>query len=146
LTEKTKEMIDEISRFFIGSYDKASKKDWDCCMRFHDDLVEHLRKRYESENECRHLLVPISNEKIDKGFMCINCRKLFDEYDGPKIKLAPWSSEDIIKLTQRQANPTMHEYTCGGNHCSEILIPTKEGWSCPKCDYTQDWCYASDLK
>lgn len=58
-----------------------------------------------------------------------------------KHNKAPWTDEEVIALTLRQQNPTMHEYTC---ECGKILIPTTNGWICSECDYTQDWCHAFD--
>jgi len=56
---------------------------------------------------------------------------------------APWTDEQVENLKKRQANNMMHQYTCvcDGNIA---LIPTKEGWVCPECDYTQKWCHKSD--
>jgi len=34
------------------------------------------------ENSCEHELISIKNEKIDSGFMCVKCSKLYREYVG----------------------------------------------------------------
>lgn len=57
---------------------------------------------------------------------------------------APWTEEQIKNLQKRQNNMLMHPYTCG--NCSDTpLIPTKDGWICKKCDYTQNWAHKSDV-
>ena len=51
--------------------------------------------------------------------------------------MAPWPDEVIEHLDRHQANPKLHPYTC---ECGHSLIPTKDGWECEECSYTQDWC------
>jgi len=58
---------------------------------------------------------------------------------------APFSSEQVHMLEQRQAQVEMHPYTCGALYCRENLVPTRAGWVCPKCDYKQNWCHRSDV-
>lgn len=63
---------------------------------------------------------------------------------------APWSDQEIEALRKHQEDDQRHPYTCGnrgdGKHPFEekyldtgALRPTREGWVCPYCDYTQDW-------
>ena len=54
---------------------------------------------------------------------------------------APWSSEQIEALRVRQADTTLHPYTCT-NGCG-VLTPTCDGWICETCGWKQDWCYVS---
>lgn len=54
---------------------------------------------------------------------------------------APWSEETIEKLKAHQENPMFHPYTCGNNSAHRNLVPTKNGWICLDCDYTQNWCH-----
>ena len=46
--------------------------------------LNELRERREKDCYCE--LIPIKNEKIDGGFMCIHCGKVFGEYCGEQIK------------------------------------------------------------
>ncbi len=60
-----------------------------------------------------------------------------------EILKAPWTSEQIDKLDERQADEMMHPYTCP--RCSHNLEPFKSGWFCEQqCGYHQDWCLLSD--
>lgn len=62
---------------------------------------------------------------------------------------APWSPELVYKLNKRQKDPHVHPYTCGGEGRNDmrihgdgegVLVATINGWICPYCAYTQDWC------
>ncbi len=55
---------------------------------------------------------------------------------------APWTEEQVKELKRYQAAGVVHPYTCGGDSCRDILVPTTDGWTCPSCDYTQDWAHA----
>jgi hypothetical protein len=60
-----------------------------------------------------------------------------------------WTEEQVAYLVQRQADPAMHPYTCGGGGgtCSGIsLTPTVNGWVCENCGRTQDWAHQYDLE
>lgn len=56
----------------------------------------------------------------------------------------PWSDEDIAFLEKWQRDGAWHPYTCGGESCRADLIPTREGWICPRCDYKQSWFWRPD--
>lgn len=60
-----------------------------------------------------------------------------------KILKTPWTPEQVEILYNRQACTLWHEYTCW---CGAVLDPTEQGWVCPDCDYTQDWCHAGDAE
>ena len=32
---------------------------------------------------CRHVIIPVKNEVVDGGYMCIKCGQLMEEYIGP---------------------------------------------------------------
>lgn len=53
----------------------------------------------------------------------------------------PWNKEQVKNLIERQSIGHLHEYNC---KCGKPLIPTKKGWVCGECDYTQNWCHRSD--
>jgi len=55
---------------------------------------------------------------------------------------APWTEEQVKELARYQATGLVHPYTCGGDKCGDVLVPTKDGWTCPSCDYKQDWAHA----
>ena len=59
---------------------------------------------------------------------------------------APWSSEQIENLAERQAAETLHPYTCA-YHGTAPLVPSFEGWYCSVtgCDYRQDWALEMDV-
>ena len=57
---------------------------------------------------------------------------------------APWSEEQVLLLNKYQNEGLFHPYTCG--NCREILIATKDGWICNKCDYKQNWCLGSTIE
>lgn len=68
---------------------------------------------------------------------------------------APWTDEQVAALYQWQACDNVHPFTCGGKDSKEhaefermygyrhegVLIPAKDGWHCPVCDYTQNWAH-----
>lgn len=56
---------------------------------------------------------------------------------------APWTEEQVKALEARQDMEMLHEYTC---ECGHQLIPSKDGWFCEECPYTQNWCHALDVK
>jgi len=55
----------------------------------------------------------------------------------------PWTKAQIECLRVRQTNSAYHPYTCGNNSSHDNLIPTRNGWICPNCDYKQDWYWAA---
>lgn len=68
------------------------------------------------------------------------------------IVFAPWTDQQVENLKDWQSSGYVHPYTCGQRNpethtWSEwggdfgILIPTKTGWVCPDCSYTQDWAH-----
>lgn len=64
--------------------------------------------------------------------------------DAPTaIALAPWTDEQVGALARRQRAP-LHPYTCE-RHSDTALTPTRDGWLCPECGYTQDWAHAADV-
>lgn len=54
--------------------------------------------------------------------------------------IPPWSEAQIAALTAHQQNTRVHPYTCV---CSGevLLVPTRDGWLCPQCDYRQLWAH-----
>lgn len=52
----------------------------------------------------------------------------------------PWTKEHVKKLQEYQNAGYVHEYTCGGAHCREPLVPGTDGWACDRCGYVQNWC------
>lgn len=57
------------------------------------------------------------------------------------IVKAPWTEEQVKCLHKRQKDVTKHPYTCGKSSSHGLLIPSQNGWSCPDCDYKQNWCF-----
>lgn len=58
------------------------------------------------------------------------------------IKHAPWTPEEVEILKKYQDCEYFHPYTChchGDDGQHPNLVPTVDGWVCPKCDYKQDW-------
>ncbi len=56
--------------------------------------------------------------------------------------LAPFTDDQITSLNEYQASGVFHPFTCGGSiECRTNLIATKEGWTCPNCNYTQEWAW-----
>lgn len=81
-----------------------------------------------------------------------------DWADNPSFKRgitrAPFSQTTVRHLMVLQNRHDIHPYTCAnrGNGKHEkiggqtgILVPTADGWVCPDCNYTQDWCHNSFL-
>lgn len=62
-----------------------------------------------------------------------------------EITKAPWTAEQCVLLNRRQANNSLHPYTCGGCSPSNTLVAVPEGWRCSRCDYQQDWAHAADV-
>ena len=56
---------------------------------------------------------------------------------------APFTEEQINSLNGFQKEAKWHPFTCGTDKCGADLIAVKEGWICPRCDYTQDWAHDS---
>lgn len=68
---------------------------------------------------------------------------------------APWTQEQAAALVRWQKSNYVHPFTCpnrgDGNHSTTVhsreggdlgeLVPTKDGWFCPSCDYRQDWAH-----
>lgn len=55
---------------------------------------------------------------------------------------APFTDEQVNNLNRYQKLGFIHEFTCGNEHEGDnTLIATKDGWICPTCDYTQNWCH-----
>lgn len=58
----------------------------------------------------------------------------------------PFSEEQVKNLNEYQKIEFVHPYTCENNHTeSRILIATENGWICPTCKYTQNWCHGNSL-
>jgi hypothetical protein len=57
-----------------------------------------------------------------------------------KMKKAPWTDDEIKNLNVWQAKGFFHPFTCP-NDSDQILVATKDGWVCEKCNYTQDWAH-----
>lgn len=67
---------------------------------------------------------------------------------------APFSDEQVQSLNEYQVSGVMHPFTCGacrdalglldehGQFNDRLLTATPKGWTCPTCDYTQDWAWA----
>lgn len=53
--------------------------------------------------------------------------------------LAPFTDSQIKYLEDYQRCRVIHPYTCGNDKCRDDLIPTKDGWICKSCNYTQNW-------
>ena len=63
---------------------------------------------------------------------------------------APWSDEQVEALNDYQQAGWMHPFTCGRCRDADtrwpspdqhLLVATNDGWTCPACDYTQDWAH-----
>lgn len=59
------------------------------------------------------------------------------------IIFAPWTDEEVKKLNLYQSLGYVHEFTCKNSHGdhSRTLIATNGGWTCPRCDYIQNWAH-----
>jgi hypothetical protein len=61
---------------------------------------------------------------------------------------APWTADEVDALNRWQSGP-YHPFTCA--HRNEtphritsdkgVLVASEQGWSCPDCDYTQNWAH-----
>jgi hypothetical protein len=64
---------------------------------------------------------------------------------------APFTPEQVEALNEFQTAGQMHPFTCANRgdeghirrEGSDLgqLIATPNGWTCPDCDYTQDWAH-----
>lgn len=65
---------------------------------------------------------------------------------------APWTDEEVAHLQAWQKSIHVHPFTCGNRDTPVhnqidpeddygVLVPTKDGWVCRHCDYTQDWAH-----
>jgi len=70
---------------------------------------------------------------------------LSDYEKATGVLYRPWSDEEVELLNKYQILGKFHPYTCGGNRCRNILLATRDGWVCTKCDYTQNWAHAMTL-
>lgn len=55
---------------------------------------------------------------------------------------APWTPEQVKQLNRYQASGMVHPFTCPNHPTANVLVATKAGWTCPTCNYTQDWASA----
>lgn len=63
---------------------------------------------------------------------------------------AIWTPEQVKCLFDYQSNGNFHPFTCPNRDEGHpeiagdtgMLVPTRRGWICPFCDYTQDWAHA----
>jgi hypothetical protein len=63
----------------------------------------------------------------------------------------PWSEDEVERLNEYQRCGWVHPFTCpnrdDGKHRDEgVLVAAVEGWYCPDCDYTQNWCHEFMLR
>lgn len=54
-----------------------------------------------------------------------------------------WSDETVAALKEYQESGVFHPYTCGNDSRHRELEPTKFGWKCLDCDYTQNWFHSA---
>lgn len=57
---------------------------------------------------------------------------------------APWTAAQVRSLVKWQTGDfgyPVHPFTCARDHEWRNLVPTVDGWTCPQCDYTQDWAH-----
>lgn len=65
---------------------------------------------------------------------------------------APFTDDQVNSLNAYQVAGVMHPFTCGnrsershvwrdGDGDLGLLMATPAGWTCPQCDYTQDWAH-----
>lgn len=102
---------------------------------------------------------------LDACLHADNRENLSEEIDGSLLDAASealelqypviWTEHQVAMLRGRQADGSMHPYTCGGDRadaahlfCAEeegeeagLLYPTVRGWKCPACDYRQFWSH-----
>ncbi len=56
---------------------------------------------------------------------------------------APWNQRQLKNLYARQADSSLHKYTC--KICSNELEPITYGWTCKEHGLVQRWAYLEDL-
>jgi len=62
--------------------------------------------------------------------------------DAAEMVRAPFTPAQVANMNRYQQEGFGHAFTCGnGGHSHGVLIATKDGWICPRCDYTQDWTH-----
>lgn len=57
---------------------------------------------------------------------------------------APFTPDQVAALNRWQTTRPVHPFTCGNRDDHEgegILTATPDGWTCPECDYAQDWAH-----
>lgn len=55
---------------------------------------------------------------------------------------APWTQAQVEALNAYQTAGEFHPFTCGNDHGGDrVLVAVPSGWTCPGCDYTQDWAH-----
>lgn len=66
--------------------------------------------------------------------------------------LAPFTPKQVESLNGYQRSGVFHPFTCGRCRDADetwpmtdqhLLVATAAGWTCPTCDDTQDWAWAS---
>jgi hypothetical protein len=57
---------------------------------------------------------------------------------------APFNRSQVEKINSRQADETLHPYTCGGCVPSKVLHANESGLFCAFCNYQQDWVLDGD--
>lgn len=59
----------------------------------------------------------------------------------PELELisAPFTEEQVQQLNYYQKYGKLHPFTCPTR--STTLVADVTGWTCPCCDYTQDWAH-----
>ena len=102
---------------------------------------------------------------LDACYQADGAENLSEEIDGSLLDAAAealelqypiiWTPEQVAMLEKRQADATLHPYTCGGDrsdwahqwHAGDsgeeagLLYPTVRGWKCPACEYRQFWAH-----
>lgn len=61
--------------------------------------------------------------------------------EAPALVKAPWTADQVESLNGFQGCGCYHPFTCGGCDNRDGLVATKTGWTCPSCDYRQDWAH-----
>lgn len=54
---------------------------------------------------------------------------------------APFTDAQMAALNEYQQSGRFHPYTCGTDRSHPKLVPSRQGWHCVACDYTQDWAH-----
>lgn len=123
-----------------------------------------MTKDTEALREAEALRAALKN-LLDACYQADNRENLSEEIDGSLLDEAAaalelqypviWTDDQVAMLRMRQADCSMHPYTCGGDradpahifHAEEegeepgLLYPTVRGWKCPACDYRQFWSH-----